>query len=333
MIDLTDTQNLLETRNRLSCFGATLPSCSGAYIAEKVLLDKFGGRSSTTFRQADIPAETTLVSMPRWLPIVFPKRAAEQTGRFGTSVLIADLLSWTREGRDYEKASYSHSLAEALREAPTPRPSIEDPSGSHRLRLADLLKVMEDCEANPQVYDPNEKLAIYAHSRDALDIVEFGERFVYAGFDYPLDYLPPADDDGLIAKGFMTDVGWVLRKLMDHADYVDGLERQHIRIALDYFPDPDIDIEVELSGETFVATEPQVLEAFHKPLPHHLMLPAEGSIRLDHYGEASAFSHAVDAYEFTMHRPAAHLDIENEYEGLVFLRSDRLIYTMSCDRQ
>jgi hypothetical protein len=259
MLEPDDLRHLLEIRNRITRFNGSLTTYGGSYVPEEILLRKIelseGAKgASREMTQVSGPNQSvTLASMPRWLVIPFPRRAAEETGIFGTSVLIEDVLTWTYGGRDDEKADYALALANALRSSPEPRPHVDDPSWHHRQRLAALIRIIDACETDATAFSSDEKLSVCMHLRDALDTVENGERSTNTGFSYPIDMMPMANSDGIVSREMGFEAGWALRRMMDHADYVDEDERRRIRMALDYFPDRHIDIEVALCGLTTMA--------------------------------------------------------------------------------
>ncbi|MHA6731254.1 hypothetical protein [Devosia sp. A369] len=324
--------DLNEIRRRLIRLTALLPPCHSAGEGQRDLTDtivNYQGPLSVEKARAEFCRSRgvttyTLSEMPRWESITFPKRAAKEAGLFGVFIRSSDLLRWSAEGGG-RNASYYVALADALDAAPTARPVVEDPSRRHLQLLEACLELMDICEDDKHYIPVNGQLELIRVTADALRKVEQGHEEIYLGVDYPSDMLPQPNEPGITSSALVGLAGSALNCAMERAQYISASEKVQIEMALSYYPDAEVEVEVNVpGGGGYTFCDLQLLDG---PVPHHIMLPADGAVHLDHYGDRSRFSPAVGEFEFTVHRRAADIDVEEEYPGLCFLVSDRLTYT------
>ncbi|WP_172122497.1 hypothetical protein [Devosia sp. 919] len=293
------------------------------------------GKARALFCSRPLQAKAnTLSNLPRWTTIFFPRGAVETSGLLGTSLSVADYLSWVVEDGNCAQPDYCLALSRALQAAPEPRPIIADPSPEYWTHLEACLEALSLIEEDPDATSVDGAFELSRQTSEALNDVEFGRADAYTGFDYPVDMPPPSSSmSGSVSRGMMTSTGYALRNIVDRANFVSDEEKAQISRALAYFPDRDLAIDIELANsQRFSICDIGVLESLHVPVPHHLLMPAEGSVHLDHYGDHSGFSSAPGRFEFNLHRPAPHLDEDDEYTDVCFLVSERVTYTAAIEQ-
>lgn len=242
-----------------------------------------------------------LARMDRWLVIEYPKRLADLTGSFGTSIRTSDALRLAAEVQT-EQSPYYTRVADRLDLTPALRPVVSDPMAAYRrtldswICLADLMGV--------HAAELSRDALLQAHSSASFHLSELargGSAFVFTEIDYPCDLLPTENKEGRVSQGLAMNTGQLMRYLYERADYVSADEREELKLALQFYPDPELELEIRTErGESLLICSPYLLDSGPNPAE---IGPAVGSVKLDHYGLRSQYSANPGEFEFRLHLP------------------------------
>lgn len=261
-------------------------------------------------------------SIGPWFKIIYTADAAQASGAFGLSVKVSDLLRWqATETGDTERGQYLSDLAVRFDEKTEPRPTIEDPEPARRQLCAEYLALVRLMAADVSAWSGSSLSLVDFCARKAMQNVEWGTGLMPPNIPFPFDFLPPdrkRDKDGY--GGIIMTPHWILRNALLRADYLTDQERDEIEIALSFYPDPTLRLEIVTEEHGPVEFDLQVMRE---------MLPGDfeclvGSAGLDHIAVQGRFSADPDELPFQVYRSRTIRDEDNL--PTYYVVSDHVIY-------